>query len=74
MLAGALSRFFTTPLSNVTVRLQTAATSKSKDEKGKGKAKASDDSESDDEDEYSSGPGIMETMHEIVKEKGVAGE
>lgn len=75
MLAGALSRFFTTPLSNVTVRLQTSATAKSKDDKGKGKEKAAaDDSESDDEDEYGSGPGIAETMQQIVKEKGVAGE
>lgn len=75
MLAGAASRFFTTPLSNVTVRLQTSATAKSKDEKGKGKEAGAqkEDSESEDEDEYGSGPGIFETMHEIVKEKGIAG-
>lgn len=73
MLAGAISRFFTTPLSNVTVRLQTSATPKAKDDKGKGKEKASDESESDDEDEYGSGPGIFETMRDIVQEKGVVG-
>lgn len=75
MLAGALSRFFTTPLSNVTVRLQTNATAKKKQEDGKGKGKEVEslDSESDDEDEYGSGPGILETMQEIQKEKGIAG-
>lgn len=75
MLAGALSRFFTTPLSNVTVRLQTSATAKEKkeDDKGKGKEVEANDSESDDEDEYGSGPGIMETLQQIRKEKGIAG-
>lgn len=73
MVAGAASRFFTTPLSNVTVRMQTTATAKPKTEKGKAKAKDDDNSDSDDEDEYGNGTGIVGTMREIVKEKGIAG-
>lgn len=84
MVAGAASRFFTTPLSNVTVRMQTSATAKSKGDagnkgkenaKGKGKeqAKPPAESESDDEDEYGSGTGITAMMREILAEKGVAG-
>jgi adenine nucleotide transporter 17 len=76
MLAGIASRFFTTPLSNVTVRHQTSSTAKAKDESAKGKEKASapPDSDSDEEGEYSDQPGIIETLRQIVEEKGVAGE
>lgn len=77
MLAGIASRFFTTPLSNVTVRHQTSATAKGKEadgqEEGKGKEKEND-SDSDEEGEYGDGPGIVETLHQIVEEKGVLGE
>ncbi|UZJ53181.1 hypothetical protein CBS101457_002501 [Exobasidium rhododendri] len=75
MLAGVASRFFTTPLSNVTVRHQTSSTAKEKpsdDAKGKGKALNESDSD-DDEGEYSDEPGIIETLSQIVKEKGIPG-
>lgn len=79
MLAGIASRFFTTPLSNVTVRHQTSATAKEKEGtnvKGKEKEveKRDNDSDSDEEGEYGDGPGIVETLKQIVEEKGVAGE
>jgi adenine nucleotide transporter 17 len=76
MLAGVASRFFTTPLSNVTVRHQTSSTAKEKsDGDAKGKGKASNDSDSDDDEgEYSDEPGIVETLKEIIGEKGIAGE
>lgn len=78
MLAGIASRFFTTPLSNVTVRLQTSSTAKEKreeDAKGKGKQveKAVHESDSDDEGEYNDAPGIVDTLRQIVKEKGIGG-
>jgi adenine nucleotide transporter 17 len=74
MLAGMASRFFTTPLSNVTVRHQTSSVAKQAEE-GKGKGKSVEDSDSSDDDgEYSDEPGIVETLQQIVAEKGVAGE
>ena len=77
MLAGMASRFFTTPLSNVTVRHQTSSIAKEKQGEGKGKEKAKDknnDSDSDDDEgEYSDEPGIFETLQQIVNEKGIAG-
>ena len=73
MLAGVASRFFTTPLSNVTVRHQTSSTAKEKQADAKGKEKEGAESDSDDEGEYSDEPGIIETLGQIVKEKGVAG-
>lgn len=74
-LAGIVSRFFTTPLSNVTVRMQTAATPKAKPaaEEKTDAAKPSSDSESDDEDGYAESPGIVEVLRQIVAEKGYAG-
>lgn len=77
MLAGMASRFFTTPLSNVTVRHQTSSVAKEKtttEQKGKGKANSNSDSDtSDDEGEYSDEPGIIDTLREITREKGIAG-
>lgn len=75
-LAGVVSRFFTTPLSNVTVRMQTSATPKEKveEEKAKGKGKESgSDSESDDEGGYAESAGIMDVLRQIVAEKGWLG-
>lgn len=82
-LAGVASRFFTTPLSNVTVRLQTSSVSPSstssstrqsdaKERKGVGKEGS--DSESEDEANYDDGPGIITTLRDIVEEKGAVGE
>lgn len=74
MLAGMASRFFTTPLSNVTVRHQTSSVAKQKESDAKGKGKeVADDSDSDEDGEYSDEPGIVETLRQIVNEKGIAG-
>lgn len=74
MLAGMASRFFTTPLSNVTVRHQTSSVAKqSEKEKGKAKSVEDDSDSSDDDGEYSDEPGILETLQQIVAEKGIAG-
>lgn len=74
-LAGIVSRFFSTPLSNVTVRMQTAATPKSKElvKEKTDDGKPSSDSESDDEDGYAESPGILEVLRQIVAEKGYLG-
>lgn len=71
-LAGIVSRFFTTPLSNVTVRMQTSANPKqrSKDQK---KELNGSDSESDDEGRYSESAGIGHVLRQIVAEKGWLG-
>jgi adenine nucleotide transporter 17 len=74
MLAGMASRFFTTPLSNVTVRHQTSSVAKLKEDEGKGKGKSTEESDSDEDGEYSDEPGIYETLRQIVAEKGIAGE
>ncbi|PWN38890.1 mitochondrial carrier [Ceraceosorus guamensis] len=74
-LAGVASRFFTTPLSNVTVRLQTSSESPSNgaaDSRGH-KQKQESDSESEDEGNYADGPGIVTTLKDIVEEKGALG-
>ena len=67
-LAGIASRLFTTPLSNVTVRKQTAASACTAHKKSSG----DDDSESDEET-YGDTSSIADTLREIVREKGVAG-
>lgn len=81
-LAGIVSRFFTTPLSNVTVRMQTSATPKEKTKeqqealakrKEAAGAPLSSDSESDDEDGYAEAAGITDVLREIVAEKGWLG-
>ncbi len=80
-LAGIVSRFFTTPLSNVTVRMQTSATPKEKTkEQQEASAKRkeantqpSSDSESDDEGGYAESAGITDVLREIIAEKGWLG-
>lgn len=73
LLAGIASRFFTTPLSAVTVRHQTSASASEKKAVKEGEKK--EDSDSEDEDgSYNDGPGIFATLQDIVKEKGVIGE
>lgn len=76
-LAGIVSRLFTTPLSNVTVRMQTSATPKAKNKQVEGAKEAtkqpSSDSESDDEGGYAESPGIMDVLRQIVDEKGWLG-
>ncbi|KAK0537663.1 hypothetical protein OC834_000716 [Tilletia horrida] len=80
-LAGATSRLFTTPLSNVVVRKQTSSSSSSKggaavSEKGKEKAKevAVGEEDSEEEGEYSADePSILDCMRQVIKEKGVLG-
>ncbi|SNX81986.1 related to ANT1 - Peroxisomal transporter of adenine nucleotides (ATP, AMP) - member of the mitochondrial carrier family (MCF) [Melanopsichium pennsylvanicum] len=76
-LAGIVSRFFTTPLSNVTVRMQTSANPKQKNkeqiEKQQQQPQPSSDSESDDEGGYSESPGILDVLRQIVAEKGYLG-
>ncbi|KAJ9474599.1 putative Peroxisomal adenine nucleotide transporter 1 (putative) [Pseudozyma hubeiensis] len=76
-LAGIVSRFFTTPLSNVTVRMQTSANPKEKakeqEEKRKSNAHPSSDSESDDEGGYAESAGITDVLRQIVAEKGWLG-
>ncbi|TKY88763.1 hypothetical protein EX895_002394 [Sporisorium graminicola] len=81
-LAGIVSRFFTTPLSNVTVRMQTSANPKEKTKeqqdaidkrKGSSSAQPSSDSESDDEGGYAESAGITDVMRQIVAEKGWLG-
>lgn len=76
-LAGIASRFFTTPLSNVTVRKQTSSSVTKKDdsEKPKKPLAGDDDDSSDDEDgEYGDGPSILDVLKEIVNDKGFVGE
>ncbi|KAE8232261.1 hypothetical protein CF326_g2717 [Tilletia indica] len=78
-LAGAASRLFTTPLSNVVVRKQTNSSSATSSASEKGKAKEGEvvarvaDSDSEDEGEYAEEPSILDCMREIVREKGVLG-
>lgn len=79
-LAGIVSRFFTTPLSNVTVRMQTSANPKEKTKEQLEKRKdavqsapASSDSESDDEGGYAESAGITDVLRQIVAEKGWIG-
>lgn len=76
-LAGIASRFFTTPLSNVTVRKQTSATSSGKKAEKGGKDEkqppADSESDSDADDSYSDEPGTIEIMRQIVQDKGVWG-
>ncbi|CAD6906613.1 unnamed protein product [Tilletia controversa] len=84
-LAGATSRLFTTPLSNVVVRKQTgsrpaavAASEKGKEKEGEGAVVAAaakvSESDSEDEGEYSvEEPSILDCLREIVKEKGFLG-
>lgn len=76
-LAGIVSRFFTTPLSNVTVRMQTSANpkekSKEREEKSKEGGQPSSDSESDDEGGYAESAGITDVLRQIVAEKGWLG-
>ncbi|GAC96040.1 mitochondrial carrier protein [Pseudozyma hubeiensis SY62] len=76
-LAGIVSRFFTTPLSNVTVRMQTSANPKEKakeqEEKRKSNGQPSSDSESDDEGGYAASAGITDVLRQIVAEKGWLG-
>lgn len=81
-LAGVVSRFFTTPLSNVTVRMQTSANPKQKSKeqleaaskrKEAGSAQPSSDSESDDEGGYAESAGILDVLRQIVAEKGWLG-
>ncbi|SJX64899.1 related to ANT1-Peroxisomal transporter of adenine nucleotides (ATP, AMP)-member of the mitochondrial carrier family (MCF) [Sporisorium reilianum f. sp. reilianum] len=82
-LAGIVSRFFTTPLSNVTVRMQTSANPKEKTKEqqeaidkrkeGGSTVQPSSDSESDDEGGYAESAGIMDVLRQIVAEKGWLG-
>lgn len=82
-LAGIVSRFFTTPLSNVTVRMQTSANPKEKSKQQQQQeatskregvaAQPSSDSESDDEGGYSESAGIVDVLRQIVAEKGWLG-
>lgn len=80
-LAGIVSRFFTTPLSNVTVRMQTSATPKEKTKeqqealakRKEANAQPSSDSESDDEGGYAESAGITDVLREIIAEKGYLG-
>lgn len=82
-LAGVVSRFFTTPLSNVTVRMQTSANPKPKSKEqekrtdsttaGVGGGQPSSDSESDDEGGYAESAGIVDVLRQIVAEKGWLG-
>lgn len=84
-LAGIVSRFFTTPLSNVTVRMQTSANPKQKAKEqleanntrkaagGPSTTQPSSDSESDDEGHYAESAGIVDVLRQIVTEKGWPG-
>ncbi|SPO30831.1 related to ANT1 - Peroxisomal transporter of adenine nucleotides (ATP, AMP) - member of the mitochondrial carrier family (MCF) [Ustilago trichophora] len=72
-LAGIVSRFFTTPLSNVTVRMQTSANPKQKSKEQQKKELNGSDSESDDEGGYSESAGIADVLRQIVAEKGWLG-
>ncbi|KAK4057570.1 hypothetical protein OIO90_001215 [Microbotryomycetes sp. JL221] len=84
MLSGIVAKGFVSPLSNITVRQQTASTTRSKqttDEQDKDKDKdrattttADEVDSSDDEDgEYGSTPSIVEVARDIINEKGVWG-
>ncbi|EPQ26759.1 uncharacterized protein PFL1_05738 [Pseudozyma flocculosa PF-1] len=79
-MAGIASRFFTTPLSNVTVRKQTAATPSKKQaeadaekKKQRQQQQPGSDSESDDESSYGDETTIVDTLRQIVAEKGFLG-
>ena len=69
MVAGVISRAFVTPLSNVTVRKQTSATSVSKDKESAAVGEDNDD----DEGDFGNGPSSMAIAREIVDEKGWTG-
>ncbi len=76
-LAGMLSRFFTTPLSNVTVRKQTSASGPAAKQKAGGASENGAGSDSSDEEEAyndDDGPGIIDSLKEIMNERGVKGE
>ncbi|PWN51022.1 mitochondrial carrier [Violaceomyces palustris] len=89
-LAGIASRFFTTPLSNVTVRKQTSARPRSREaaekkgatklssassshQAGSGKRTPGSDSDSEEESTYGDEPGIVDTLGQIIREKGILG-
>lgn len=72
-LAGIVAKSCTSPLSNITVRQQTAATSsKTADKSAKG---ADDGSESDDSEDgtYTVTPSMIEVANDIVDENGWTG-
>ncbi|GAA95121.1 uncharacterized protein L969DRAFT_89327 [Mixia osmundae IAM 14324] len=86
MVAGIVSRFFTNPISNITVRKQTSASAaQAQDNSTSGanvpgteiaqsKSAKEDDSSSDDEDgDYSPGPSAMTILREIYDDKGITG-
>lgn len=74
-LAGIVAKGMTAPLSNVTVRQQTSSTAKAKAEDADAEKQAGPGGEdSDDEDgDYSSAPGIIEVVQDILKEQGWTG-
>lgn len=85
--AGMISKFVTAPLSNVTVRQQTAAVAaRSEVKEGKengtgtgvgveadGKGPAGENADEEEVEKYGRVPGLMETARSIVAEKGMTG-
>jgi len=74
-LAGLVAKGCVAPLSNVTVRQQTSSTAKAQAEDAEKKAAGeAGEEDSDDEDgDYSSAPGIMEVVRDILQEQGWTG-
>ncbi|KAM0793476.1 hypothetical protein ACM66B_000918 [Microbotryomycetes sp. NB124-2] len=78
MLAGIVAKGFVSPLSNITVRQQTASTAKDKKDSnavGQAGVRAQEDSDSSDDESssYGSTPSIIEVANDILNEKGPLG-
>ncbi|KAK4055203.1 hypothetical protein OIV83_000483 [Microbotryomycetes sp. JL201] len=73
MLAGIVAKGFVSPLSNITVRQQTASTAKGKDEAETSSPPEDADSSDDENGSYGSTPTIMEVAQDILSEKGPLG-
>ena len=66
--AGIVAKGLVAPLSNVTVRKQTASAPKAKAE-----GAAGDDSSDDEDGDFAASPSIMDIIHDILQEKGWTG-
>lgn len=72
-LAGLVAKGVAAPLSNVTVRQQTSSTAKAKAEGAQKKVGAGEEDSDEEDGDYSSAPGIMEIVRDILKEQGWTG-
>lgn len=72
-LAGVVAKGVVSPLSNITVRMQTATAAKAKIEGAAEKEEVPGDSSDDDDSPYGSSPTTLDIAKEIYEEKGWTG-